>query len=452
MINKKTSSSHQLIEGLSFCVFDLETTGGNHKSDKIIEIGLVKIEKMKIVARKNYLIQPEIKIPDFIQKLTTITHKDVKTAPIIEDVIDEILEFMGESILVAHNTSFDVPFFNSVLRRLGKEELKNKAICTHLMTKYLIPNLMNTNLNYMSKIFGISHNQAHRALDDAEATANLLIKYLKIFIAKDIPKINHLYYPRNRYELDRINYKKSTDFSEIKNKIYEIKSSSLITLKGENGVILFSYPLSPASKENPETHFVLQHIEEMDWEMLTIRMTGPFIESLIHFTPLFNKLEAQLKFDVINQLWKSHIQEDRPCPSDSSDEGLSEVENDKGLEDHGDFLIAHHLVPEQLIIYPLLTLEPKSSLVFRYPGHQKKMLQFIHSKANKLDSKRIKRVHHHTLLKDFLYAYLEKEKIREGLFFFKSKSVDKKGDKFIAKLDEYLNIHPNPYHYPNDYV
>ena len=74
-------------------------------------------------------------------------------APKIDEVIEEILEFMGDRILVAHNTSFDVPFFNSVLKRLNIEQLENRSLCTNLMTKYMIPNLMNSNLNYMSKVF-----------------------------------------------------------------------------------------------------------------------------------------------------------------------------------------------------------------------------------------------------------------------------------------------------------
>ena len=177
-------SSKELIQTLKFCVFDLETTGGNHQSDKIIEIGIVRIENMQVTDQKGLLIKPEIRIPDFIQKLTSISEDDVKNAPTIEEVIDEVLVMMEDCILVAHNTSFDIPFFNSVLRRLGKPELKNPALCTNLMTKYLIPNLMNSNLNYMSKIFNIKHSKAHRALDDAKATAELLLNYLNIFIDK----------------------------------------------------------------------------------------------------------------------------------------------------------------------------------------------------------------------------------------------------------------------------
>jgi DNA polymerase-3 subunit alpha (Gram-positive type) len=207
----KNSDSEKLLSGLSFCVFDLETTGSNQKTDKIIEIGLVKIENLKIVKTKDFLINPEIKIPEFIQNLTGIFQENVKNSPVIEEVIDEILEFMGDSILVAHNISFDIPFFYSVLKRLKKPHLKNKTLCTNLMTKFLMPTLVNSNLNYMCSIFHIPHKKAHKAIDDANASAKLLLTYLKIFIEKGITKINHLYYPRDRFELDRKQYFKGID-------------------------------------------------------------------------------------------------------------------------------------------------------------------------------------------------------------------------------------------------
>ena len=175
MEETRAVNDKELLDNLSFCVFDLETTGGNHDLDQIIEIGMVKIEKRKVTQEKHLLINPGMEIPIFIQKLTSIGPSDMKDAKKIEEVIDDILAFMGDSILVAHNVSFDVPFFNSVLRRLGKPTIENKSLCTVLMTKYLIPDLLNSNLNYMSKIFGIEHTKAHRALDDTKATAELLL-------------------------------------------------------------------------------------------------------------------------------------------------------------------------------------------------------------------------------------------------------------------------------------
>ena len=139
-----TESSHEIIENLNFCVIDLETTGGNHAKDKIIEVGMVKLNGTKITETKSFLINPEMQIPDFIQKLTGISQKSVKSADIIENLIDEIVEFIDDDILVAHNTSFDVPFLNGTLRKLDRPELENRVICTNVMTKHLIPEILNS--------------------------------------------------------------------------------------------------------------------------------------------------------------------------------------------------------------------------------------------------------------------------------------------------------------------
>ena len=82
--------------------------------------------------------------------------------------------------------SIDIPFLNGVLKKLRLPSLENKVICTNVMTKYMIPDIMSSNLNYMSQIFGIPHSQAHRAIEDARATGRLLLKYMDIFESKNI--------------------------------------------------------------------------------------------------------------------------------------------------------------------------------------------------------------------------------------------------------------------------
>lgn len=445
-------NSLELIKNLSFCVFDLETTGGNHKNDKIIEIGLVKVHNLEIAEKKTYLIQPEIKIPDFIQKLTSITPADVKDSPKIEEVIDDIVEFMGDSILVAHNTSFDIPFFNSVLRRLNKEELTNKSLCTNLMTKYLIPNLMNSNLNYMSKIFDIQHNKAHRALDDAIATTHLLINYLNIFISKNIQKINHLYYPRNRYELDRTNFKKGTPLVRILEKMDTIKTPSLISIKGINGVILYSLPFNN-SKEDRE--LISSKVSELPWETVTIKLIGPLVEILIYFNSLFTKLDLNTREEIIQHLWKQHLphikkEKDQMINESDSTETLSNVQITNEL---GDFVITHHLVPEQLFIYPIQSMHPKSELVFRYPGHKKKLLQYINSKSSRINSNKLKRTHFNPMLRKFIETYLlDAKENKSDIFFFRKKGPLKNPEDFFEELDNFLLKNPNPYNYPKHYI
>src|SRR6187431_670319 len=130
------NSSDELLRSLKFCVIDLETTGGNPETEKIIEIGMVRIENRKISEERSFLINPQKEIPDFVQKLTGIRKTDVEHSPLIEEVIDEIIQFIGNSILVAHNTSFDIPFLNGVLRKLKRPTMENKVICTNIMTKY----------------------------------------------------------------------------------------------------------------------------------------------------------------------------------------------------------------------------------------------------------------------------------------------------------------------------
>lgn len=438
------SESFELIKNLEFCVFDLETTGGNHKTDKIIEIGLVKIKNFEVIAEKNYLIKPEVRIPEFIQKLTSIKEEDVKDSPIIEDVIDEVLEFMGDTILVAHNTSFDVPFFNSVLKRLKKPLLTNKSLCTNLMTKYLIPNLMNSNLNYMSKIFDIKHKKAHRALDDALATAELLLIYLKIYIDKGITKINHLYYPRGRYELDRANFKSDEDsLDDIRAKFDSLKNPHIVTIKGENGVILFALPCNNTTAEKT---LIYSKLEELEWKNLTIKLVGPFLEALINYNSLFNKVDSSDKGEIARFLWKEHLPTEKPPLKDDI-----RGENILG-NNFGDFIIINNLVPEQYNIYPTNALSQKSELVFRFPGHRKKLIQYINAKSSKISNNKLKKTIFNPLFKQFLDTYILKESEKDTMFCFKKSLPAKNQEKFFKEMENFMKKNPNPCSYPKYYI
>jgi DNA polymerase-3 subunit alpha (Gram-positive type) len=430
----KNQKSYELINTLSFCVFDLETTGGNHQTDKIIEIGLVKIENFQIVDQKSYLIKPEVHIPEFIQKLTSIKDSDVNDAPLIEDVIDDILSFMGHSILVAHNTSFDVPFFNSVLKRLGKEELKNKAICTNLMTKYMIPNLLSSNLNYMSKIFGLTHQKAHRALDDAQASADLLLKYLTIFVDKDIQKINNLYYPKNRFELDRINYKKTNSKEEIANKIKNITQPFIITFKGQEGVVLYTMVVKGRDLEKD---FIISKLNEIAYETLTLKLVGPFFQGLIELSSYFSKIKEQYQKEILEFLCKEHQID------------LSKVMAKDEILFPADFIIMNHLVPEQYLIYPTKALHQKMELVFRYPSHQNKLVQYINSKSSKLNQGKIKEDHLPKNFKNLMALYLIEKNEVLGLLKSNQKitTLDIKNE-----VENFIQNNPNDYGFPQNFL
>ncbi len=96
----------------TFVVFDIETTGFSNTNDKITEIGAVKIENFKIVDRFSELINPEKDISYKIQELTGITNELIKDKPTIEEVLPKFMEFVGDSVLVAHNAEFDTGFIS----------------------------------------------------------------------------------------------------------------------------------------------------------------------------------------------------------------------------------------------------------------------------------------------------------------------------------------------------
>ena len=436
-MNARNDTIVSTVKDMEFCVFDLETTGGSHKDDKIIEIGLVKVKSLKIIEEKDFLIRPEIRIPPFIQKLTSINQQDVEDAPVIEEVIDEIVEFMGESVLVAHNTSFDVPFFNSVLTRLGKPALKNKSMCTNLMTKYMIPNLMNSNLNYMCNIFGIDHKRNHRALDDARACAFLLIKYLDIFIDKNIKKINHLYYPRNRYELDCIHYKNGESTTdEIVDKLHRIKSPFLLTMKGENGIILFALPCSGRPME---IDLSMKNLSSLHWKTATVKLYGSFLESFIHFSALAENMEETSRKNIMEHLTKTY------CPQANDGKTASKI---PPL-----FAITNHLVPEQLIIYPVPSIFSGRELVFRYPGHHKRLLKYISLTPSLRTSRRGQKTKVGIDIKKFIQRYLEISANQKDTFLiYDKKNALKKTKNLLKKIDGFLSDNPNLYNYPQNYI
>lgn len=433
-------SSLEILSGLSFCVFDLETTGGNQSYDKVIEIGLIKIQNLQIVKELNFLINPEIPIPDFIQKLTSIRTEDIKKCPAIEEVIDEILEFMGDSILVAHNSSFDVPFFNSVLTRLQRPVLENRVICTNLMTKYLIPDIMNSNLAYMSQIFDIPHDKAHRALEDARAAAKLLLTFLNFFMEKKIRKVNQLYYPRNKFELDRCHFKPQDQRQEILDAIRKSPSPVVLSYKGEKGVLLANFPLqSPAQ----EVSFAEELLHSLPWQLLTVKMVGPFFEGFMEMNLHFTKLSKEIQDKILAHLGQFHFGQQPPKI------------NEEALKNH-DFLIARHLIPEQFTIYPLMNLQGQNQLVFRFPGHKKKFLQYITNQARRFENhgKGNRKTCVVRPLWDFYVGYISKlgaQNCSESHLFHRS-LIRKDLEKFLATVEEFSARNPNPYGYPKKHI
>ena len=198
------------IEEADYCVVDLETTGLSPRSNGVIEIGLVKISKLKIVDTYSSFINPGKDIPYFITQLTGITNEDVYNAPFFEDVADEIIEFIGNDIISGHNLSFDSSFLRKEFIYCGKEQLDNPGLCTLKLSRHMYPMLRSKSLAVVCKHLGLKNSGAHRALGDAEVTAKLLIKLIKEVKNFKIRFVNELlhYQSAPKGYQQQVNYKK----------------------------------------------------------------------------------------------------------------------------------------------------------------------------------------------------------------------------------------------------
>jgi len=430
------SSSSELLNSLKFCVIDLETTGGNPETEKIIEIGMVKIENRKITEERSFLVNPQKEIPDFVQKLTGIRKADVEHSPKIEEVIDEIIQFIGDTILVAHNTSFDIPFLNGVLKKLQRPSMDNKVICTNIMTKYLIPDIMSSNLQYMSQIFNISHSNAHRAIEDARATGNLLLKYLEMFEEKKIRKVNQLYYPRNRFELDRAIIENSDGLDEVFRVMSTIKTPAILSVKGDNGVILTILPLKNPSAE---VEGMKVYLTDFRWSQIHIRLSGPFIEGLFFMNSNFVKIPEIYRKKTIEYLKTRH-----PLPLAPN------------LIDEHDFVITPHLISGQYIVYSFLNFSPYSQLVFKYPSHKKKLHQFLSGQVNRFEvqQKGKKKIYLQNDIKDIFLSLFQDSLTTDPALYLTLKNSDIKDDRktYLDRIEKLALEHADPYRFPTTHL
>ena len=173
----------------TFVVFDLETTGFSNKNDKITEIGAVKVKNFEIVDRFNELINPEKDISYKVQELTGITNDLIKDKPTIEEILPKFMEFVGDSVLVAHNAEFDIGFINQKCKEMNIE-FKNKSVDTLMLARILLPHLKRFKLNNLTKELGVPLHNHHRAVDDAAATAQIFIKFLDMLQKKGAKKLS----------------------------------------------------------------------------------------------------------------------------------------------------------------------------------------------------------------------------------------------------------------------
>ncbi len=166
-----------------YAILDIETTGGAYNEESIIEIAIYKFNGHEVVDQFISLIHAERDIQPFVQKLTGINAKMLKTAPKFFQVAKRIVELTEDCVLVAHNAQFDYRILRTEFSRLGFD-YKRKTICTIELAKKLIPDKKSYSLGKLARTLGIPVSNRHRANGDALATVALF----KLLLAKDSGK------------------------------------------------------------------------------------------------------------------------------------------------------------------------------------------------------------------------------------------------------------------------
>ncbi len=168
----------RLLRDVTFVVTDTETTGTIADTNRIIEIAAVKVRGGRVVDRFTQLVNPGIAVPRFITQLTGITTAMLFNQPTAAEVMPEFVRFLEDGVLVAHNLPFDQRFINAEMMRAGLPPLPNQSLCTLRLARRLLPGLHSKGLTSVANFFGLRFNGRHRALGDAEVTAEVLLRFL----------------------------------------------------------------------------------------------------------------------------------------------------------------------------------------------------------------------------------------------------------------------------------
>lgn len=161
-----------------FVVFDIETTGLNKEKCKIIEIGAVKIQDGEIIDRWSTFVNPKTKIPSEITNLTSITDSMVRDASVFSEQIDDFLKFCEGCVMVAHNANFDMGFMKEEAKNCGRS-FDLPYLDTLILARCMYKSLPNHKLDTLCRHLNVILAHHHRAVDDAEATAQAFVKMLE---------------------------------------------------------------------------------------------------------------------------------------------------------------------------------------------------------------------------------------------------------------------------------
>jgi DNA polymerase III epsilon subunit family exonuclease len=193
-----------LLEEAELVVFDLETTGLSAGRDQICEIGAVRVRGLELVESFQSLVNPRMALPEPVARLTGLREQELRDAPSISSVLGRFLAFAGDELLVAHNARFDQRFLE---RQLGDRRLSEPPLCSAALARRLLEGrLRRVGLASLAHFFGVPTQPCHRALPDAEATAQVLVRLIGLaqeIGARRLSELRTLAAPRKRRVHDK---------------------------------------------------------------------------------------------------------------------------------------------------------------------------------------------------------------------------------------------------------
>ena len=198
----------------TYCVLDLETTGFSATTEKITEVGIMKLKNGEVVDEFSCFVNPEKHIPERVTEVTKITDEMVKDAETIDKVFPKILEFLGDSVIVAHNAGFDVGFLKQTAKNLGYE-FDYTYIDTLSLAKDLFPDYKKYKLGKIAENLGIKVEVAHRALDDVDTTVKVFKVMLDILKKRGAKKVDDIDRVSRTEEAKKEEYKKLKTYHAI---------------------------------------------------------------------------------------------------------------------------------------------------------------------------------------------------------------------------------------------
>ncbi|PQJ34244.1 DNA polymerase III subunit epsilon [Salinibacter sp. 10B] len=309
------------VSDATFVVTDTETTGTKAETDRVIEIGAVKVVDGEIVDRYQQLVNPQRSIPGRITKLTGITTGMVFDAPPMEEVLPEYLDFLDDGVLTAHNLSFDKGFLDAELDRMGRDPLSNETLCTVRLARRLLPGLDSKGLSRLVQFYDITVDGRHRALGDAEATGIVLRRLLsQLAFEHEIEDVDDLLsFQHRRYQKVR---ETPSHLKKIRNEVLPDAPDApgVYLLKNSRGASLYIGKAKKLS-DRLRSHFtaveskgsrkrkMLQKVRTVEWEETGTELEAILRESRLIKTekPRYNRAQRRyysrpfIRLDTTNE-------------------------------------------------------------------------------------------------------------------------------------------------------